>query len=394
MRLDEMNFQYSKDQHYRWGWGEDDTQWFNEPDYDQSFKMTMGKCSRKPLSFREECILATQHLCAQAPDKHVYVGFSGGLDSQVVCLTLMELGIKFTPCIIVMDDNYNLHDVLNAKEFCDKYGLAYRVFKVDMMDFYANFCPEIVKRYKITNARTILQLWLEQFTRDGIFIMGGGDLQLTRYKIGDPSYEETDGMMVNPLSSVAPMTKSTWGSHPTPIMQHLISQGTMGTTKYFMYTPEQIASVVLSPEVEAFVGIEDVLFSTAFVPRNKFWLLFNYIPKSQLYLRNWPELILRPKYHGFEFVEKDREYWRLKQTAISEYSKLNDKKGIYIDYSELREYFTTDGPAKTWYSNPLVKEDNSVRTFIKNIVLRDALQSEFTETDDPLDNYDPEGIDI
>lgn len=393
MKLDDLKFQYSKDNHYRWGWGTDDTEWFNEPDYEQPFKMTMGRCERKPLSFREECVLATEHLVGQV-DRPIYVGLSGGLDSQVVCITLMELGIKFTPCIIVMDDNHNIHDVLNAKSFCEKYGLEYKLFKINMYEFYSEYCPAIVDRYKITNARTIMQLWLEQYTRDGIFIMAGGDLQLTRYKIGEPKYDLTNGMMVNTLSSAAPMTTCTWGSSPTPILQHLISQGTLGTTKYFMYSPELIASVVLSPEVESFVGIQDILFSTAFVPRNKFWLLFNYIPKSQLYKRNFPELILNPKYHGFEFVEKEEEYKRLKQQAISEYSKQNDKKGIYITYEELVDYFSNSGEQKIWYSNPLVKEDSSVLTFIRNISLRDSLKNELFEDEDPLDNYDPEGIDI
>lgn len=393
MKLDELKFQYSKDNHYRWGWGDDDTEWFNEPDYTQPFKMTFGRCSRTPLSFREECILATEHLVGQV-DRPVYVGLSGGLDSQVVCVTLMELGIKFTPCIIAMDGNENLHDVLNAKTFCEKYGLEYKMFKIDMYQFYSQFCPSIVDRYKITNARTIMQLWLEQYTRDGIFIMAGGDLQLTRYKIGEAQYDATAGAIINSLSSVAPMTKCTWGSHPTPILQHLISQGTFGTTKYFMYTPEQIASVVLSPEVEAFVGIQDVLFSTAFVPRKKFWLLFNYIPKSQLYNRNFPELILNPKYHGFEFVEKDVEYKRLRAQTISEYSKENDKKGIYLTYEELVDYFSNSGEQKTWYSNPLIKQDNSVRTFIRNISLRETLVQQLEDDEDPLDAYDFGGIDI
>lgn len=393
MRLEDLKFQYSKDNHYRWGWGTDDAEWFNEPDYEQPFKMTMGRCSRKPMSFREECVEATRHLVGQV-DRPVYVGLSGGLDSQVVCITLMELGIKFTPCIIIMDDNHNLHDVINAKQFCEKYNLEYKLFKIDMYDFYSKFCPSIVEQYKITNARTILQLWLEQFTRDGIFIMAGGDLQLTRYKIGEAKYDLTEGMMVNSLSSAAPMTTCTWGSHPTPILQHLISQGTLGTTKYFMYSPELIASVVLSPEVESFVGIQDILFSTAFVPRNKFWLLFNYIPKSQLYKRNFPELILNPKYHGFEFVERDLEYKRLRAKAITQYSSLNDKKGIYLTYEELVDYFSNSGPQKIWYSNPLIKEDNSIASFIRSISLRDSMKNELFDDEDPLDSYDPEGIDI
>lgn len=384
MKLDELKFQYSKDNHYRWGWGTDDTEWFNEPDYTQPFKLTFGRCSRTPLSFREECILATEHLVGQV-DRPVYVGLSGGLDSQVVCTTLMLLGVNFTPCIIVMDGNENLHDVLNAKLFCEKHGLKYRLFKIDMYEFYSKFCPSIVERYKITNARTIMQLWLEQYTRDGIFIMGGGDLQLTRYKTGEAQYDYVYG-----AAKPAPMTPCTWSNRPTPILQHLIAQGTYGTTKYFMYTPEMMASVVLSPEVEAFVGIQDAIFSTALIQRKNFWKLFNFIPKTQLYRRNFPELILNPKYHGFEVVEKNNQYKRLKRQTVAEYAVLNNEKGVFLTYEELVDYFSNSGEQKIWYSNPIVKEDNSIEAYLRTLSLRE----DNTEDGDPLDAYDFGGIDI
>lgn len=389
MTLDEIGFQYSKDNHYRWGWGEDDTQWFNEPDYTKPFKMTMGRCTRTPKSFREECILATQHLCGQV-DKHVYVGLSGGLDSQVVCLSLLEAKIPFTPCIILMEGNYNIHDVINAKEFCEKYNLTYKIFKIDMMEFYSKYCPSIVDKYKITNARTIMQLWLQQFVNDGLFIMGGGDVQITRYRLGKASFDQVDDMVNNGLSGVVPQTPCTYESSPTPILQHLISNSICGTTKYFMYSPELVASVLLSKEVESFVKIEDVLFSQALVPRNKFWLLFNYVAKSQLYANNWPELILKPKYHGFEYVERDREYKQLKRQAISKYSRMNSSKSIFIEYKELKEYFSTEGEQKIWYSNPLQKVDSSVATYLKNLNLQQNLKNELFDDDeeDLLDSLD------
>ena len=384
MTLDEVGFEYSKDNHYRWGWGEDDTQWFNEPDYTQPFKMSFGRCSRTPLSFREECVLATKHLCGQV-DKHVYVGLSGGLDSQVVCLSLLEAKIPFTPCIILMEGDYNIHDVLNAKEFCEKYNLTYKIFKIDMMEFYSKYCPSIVEKYKITNARTIMQLWLQQFVSDGLFIMGGGDLQLTRFKLGPSKFDHVDNLATNKFSGDDFQTECTWKSSPTPILQHLISNNIVGTTKYFMYTPELFASAILSKEVASFVEIQDVLFNQSLLPRHKFWMLFNNIAKPQLYKNNWPEILLKTKYHGFEFIEKDKQYTQLKKQAISKYANSNHKKSIFLSYQELREYFTTDGEQKIWYSNPLTKEESSLNSFLRNLYMQqnpNSIPNEFIQDDE------------
>jgi hypothetical protein len=331
-------YEYSLNNHYKWGWGTDKDIWFNEPDYTQPFKITFATCKRQPKSFREECVFAATHLANQT-NKHVYVGLSGGSDSQIVCLALREAKVPFTPCIIEMQGGLNLHDTKNAFEFCKKFNLTPIKYKINLLDFYATQGRDWMLKYKISNKRTVLQLWLQKFCSDGTFIMAGGDVQLNRY-----------------LTDVFDKTKQSelgWRHTPTPILQHLVSNNLEGTTKFFMYTPELIASIINSSIMRQFAEIQDSVYSQTYIARKNFWQIYNNIPKQMLYKDNWPEMNIVPKYHGFENAELSRAVNEVTAQISSEILHSNSDKVIHINYSELSDYLTFEKnkEQKIWYSN-------------------------------------------
>ena len=102
---------YSHNNHYRWGWN---GEWFNKPQAEGYFNVSIGACNRQHMSFREECIHAAT-LLGKSFTKPILVGLSGGMDSQVVCLSLMKAGIPFQPVILKLysDDGriYNDFDI-------------------------------------------------------------------------------------------------------------------------------------------------------------------------------------------------------------------------------------------------------------------------------------------
>lgn len=331
-------YEYSLNNHYKWGWGTDNDIWFNEPDYTKSFKITFAPCSREPKSFREECIIAVKHLANQT-NKHVYVGLSGGSDSQVVCLALREAKIPFTPCIIVMEGDLNVHDTQNAFDFCKKFNLTPVKYKINLLDFYNTQAREWMLKYKISNQRTILQLWLQKFVADGTFIMAGGDVQLNRYLTD--SFDKTK------------QSELSWRHKPTPILQHLISNNLEGTTKFFMYTPELIASIINSSIIKQFAEIQDSAYSSTYIARKNFWQIYNNIPKQMLYKENWPEMNIIPKYHGFENAELSRKIRNSVSQINAEITANNSEKVIHINYAELSDYLTFEEnkEQKVWYNN-------------------------------------------
>ena len=127
---------YSKGNHYRWGWGEG---WFNAPDPLTSHHVSVGSCANGHGSFRTECANAALDLANQFT-KPILVGLSGGSDSQVVCLTLLEQKIPFTPLVLQLldpDGNVrNQHDIDGAFEFCKKFQLTPIVETLDLRGYY------------------------------------------------------------------------------------------------------------------------------------------------------------------------------------------------------------------------------------------------------------------
>jgi hypothetical protein len=169
--------------------------------------------------------------------------------------------------------------------------------------------------------------------------MAGGDVQLNRY-----------------LTDVFDKTKQSelgWRHTPTPILQHLVSNNLEGTTKFFMYTPELIASIINSSIMRQFAEIQDSVYSQTYIARKNFWQIYNNIPKQMLYKDNWPEMNIVPKYHGFENAELSRAVNEVTAQISSEILHSNSDKVIHINYSELSDYLTFEKnkEQKIWYSN-------------------------------------------
>ncbi|MDB5822415.1 MAG: hypothetical protein JWR21_1119 [Herminiimonas sp.] len=336
MTPSELDFEYSERNHYRWGWGES-ADWFNKPRSGQRFKVSFGRPSRAPKSFREECVFAAGKIAAEARGR-IFVGLSGGSDSQAVCLALRECGVDFTPCIVMMKNGVNLHDVSGAFQFCYRFNLSPRIFILDLEEFYSGAAVQYARRYSFSNSRTMIQLWLQQQVGlENTFIMGGGDPQFTRYRSAEKE--------VGPLS---------WEFKPTPILQYLVQNRLAGTTKFFMYSPELIASIVMHPFVRAFAESQDAIFAPAFLKPKHHWKIYNYTIKPMIYKENWPEIICRPKFTGFEVAEARAHTSALAEAAVADARAFNAGKGIKIPLTELQAYFSTQSVARAtvWYSAP------------------------------------------
>jgi hypothetical protein len=334
MTLSDPGFDYSERNHYRWGWG-DSSAWFNRPSPGQRFKVSFGRLTRPPKSFRAECVHAAGTIAAQARGQ-IFVGLSGGSDSQAVCLALRECGVEFTPCIVVMKQGVNLHDVSGAFQFCYRFNLAPRIFILDLNEFYSGAAVRYARQWMFSNPRTMIQLWLqEQVGLENTFIMGGGDPQFSRR--GSP------GKGPGPL---------TWQFKPTPILQYLVQNRLAGTTKFFMYSPELIASIVTHPFVRAFAAAGDAIFAPAFLKPKDHWKIYNYTIKPMIYKENWPELICRPKFTGFEVAEARAHTGALAAAAVADARAFNAGKEIQIPVDELLTYFSapSGAPAAVWSS--------------------------------------------
>lgn len=334
--------QYSHNNHYKWGWGDD---WFNKVQPGLDFHVQIGSCTQRPKSFHDECVRAAKLIVAQFT-KPTLVGLSGGSDSQVVCMALLELKHPFTPMIMHLvndaDIEYNKHDTDTAYEFCKQFSLTPIVERVNIDQFYAGRGLELAKDYCLTNVETVLQLYaIEKFKDKYSYIMAGGGLVITKH----PDWIGTD----------ADTLLATFG--PTPIQQYLIENNVEGVTHFFMYTPELIYSYLNNPVMDLFKRAHVALFDSYItrpggtdLPPGGWWWLFNLYVKPLFYVDSWPKLVQKRKFTGFEKAAKLLDKARAEMAKGREALDLPNRH-ILVTIPELDAHLKARLEPKVWVSS-------------------------------------------
>lgn len=335
-------FPYTKNNHFKWGWG--DT-WYGAPEPAQPYRVHLGYTTRVPKSFREECVIAVKEL-ASATDRPILVGLSGGSDSQMVCLSLRDAEIPYTALIIRYEIDggrcVNHHDTIAAYEFCRRYDVPYQELTVDIDKFYRQRAPDIARKYCMPKLETIIQCEAMDWAgNDWCYIMGGGDMMLIPVpaKVAD-TYDIP--LLNNRL------TVPCWWESPVPVMQYMLDQGYHGTSKFFLYTPELIASYLNDPVTQSFLQCAGAVLD-AYIDldpnSNNWWRCFHYLYKPMLTLREFPEIIPSKKYTGFEEfygsryrVDKMGMYSSILEAAVK---GLNPHQKVLVPIQQVLEYVTT-----------------------------------------------------
>ena len=102
----------------------------------QAFYTTFGKANSCG-SFKEE-VLKTCQLISNSTDKKIGLFLSGGTDSTIVALSLLELNIPFTPIIYRYANEKNYFDVSLALIFCEKKNLTPVIIDIDIDEYTSN----------------------------------------------------------------------------------------------------------------------------------------------------------------------------------------------------------------------------------------------------------------
>lgn len=318
----EPKYQYSKDNHYKWGWGND---WFNKRIPGEPYKITLGTVSRPAQGFRYECIQAAKDL-ANNTTKEIIVGLSGGSDSQMVCLSLLDAKIPFKALIVTYKDEFNTiinsHDTANAYKFCKKFNVPYEELTLDLPKYYTTKGVEYARKYGMSNPETIVQTAAMDYCKDRCYIMAGGDIMMVIVNPASAPYQQLP-LMSNGLS------KPTWYMKPLPIEQHMIESGYEGTSKFYMWSPELVHSYLTDPVMQNFYRAQEMIYDTFCVWHPNpatWWRCFHYLFKPQMTLAHFPEMIPTRKYTGFEQlygnVMRDNFINKLPKSRMKQYTDL------------------------------------------------------------------------
>lgn len=255
-----LKIPFCDNSHWQFGWG-DGLYNFDE----QHFLMwaKFGHCRYEPKAFDVEIAVAARKV-ADAARKPIFLGLSGGIDSEVIARTFLKEKIPFTPLIAKFDNDLNQHDIAYAFDFCRANNLTPEVITLDIVAFIEN-CVNTT--YVLNRCPFLFHMHLMRHaaSRGGMAVIG----------LGEQKYKKFDGKIFLPV----PIER-------IAVIHFMQAEGVEGVPAFYCYTPEIIASYLRDAKEIGFKQMGKIAHKL----------------KVKVFQKYWPELALRPKYTGFENV--------------------------------------------------------------------------------------------
>jgi hypothetical protein len=100
----------SENNWYSWQYG--DGEKFGRQTGDQQFTTNFSRMTRPVMSFKEELLEAARSTLEHHPNLKPNIFFSGGVDSEIMLRSYLEIGYKPKVTIMRYENDYNLCDLL------------------------------------------------------------------------------------------------------------------------------------------------------------------------------------------------------------------------------------------------------------------------------------------
>jgi len=306
--------------HFKYSWGENQKRKSSE----DKFWFQLGPCSREPMDFRSECIRAAD-LIYHSTEKEIVVQFSGGIDSELICLSFMEAGHPFHARIYRFNNGLNDYDISYAIKFCKKHNIDYSILDFDMISFLESDC------YPYRKTKFPNPFWSQNFDKAlmdrgfGFPIFGEGHPLIGH----DPLNKK--GVLKNQTIHFPgePLLPYTWPNERVvdddvylfmyePIVETFVwmkENSIDGCTQFYTYTPELFYSYILDdffqdwltycqlynlPNTRLYPSMGRMVTANEYISEKYKTGMDTGRFKINLKLKHFPEMEYRPKYTGME----------------------------------------------------------------------------------------------
>lgn len=308
--------------HLQYGWNKQN----KRTSVSDKFWFEFTPCTREPMDFRSECIRAAD-LIYQSTDKKIVVQFSGGIDSELICLSLLAAGHPFHARICRFNNNLNEHDISYAINFCKKYNIEHSFFDFDMTNFLKSDCAPY-RDIEFPNP-----FWSQNF--DKVLMENGFGFQL--FGEGHPLVGHdplnTKGVLKNKTIHFPgePLLPSSWNKERKvdddvylfmyePIIETFTwmdEHNIDGCTQFYTYTPELFLAYILDSYFQdwlTYCQLDDLPNNRLYPSMGRMVTAEEYVTekyksgmdtgrfKINLKLKHFPEMKYRPKYTGMEYM--------------------------------------------------------------------------------------------
>jgi len=137
------------------------------------------KMDREILSLKEEALLAAKSTKDHYPDQTLNLFLSGGLDSELMLKSFLEIGEKPKVFIVRYEDDINLYDVSYAVTICGMLKIDYKIIDFNLKKFYENNAEKVADDAQCDRPRMLPSMTYADYV-DGLSLLSMGDMYWAR----------------------------------------------------------------------------------------------------------------------------------------------------------------------------------------------------------------------
>jgi hypothetical protein len=238
------------------------------------FNITYKPIQRKYLTWGEE-IDNTAISIVNSTNKPLFVCLSGGIDGEVVALSMLKNKIPFTALIVRHKSGANYHDIVYAQDFCKKHHINTLTVWIDEKEFFSTGINKYLKEgYQATTLFKYMQIFMFETVEKlgGCAIICGGEPIF---------YTVNDEICIDR------------GLGYVPAIDWCKKNNTLHYVCFYEQNPEIYASYLNESLVNLLLKNPDY-FRGDYNNRS--------IEKAMLHHKYWPQMERRSKFTGFENI--------------------------------------------------------------------------------------------
>ena len=226
-------------------------------------------------SFKQELLNNARSTIEHFDGKKFSLLFSGGMDSELLLRSYLELNHSFDVNIFRYENNYNIYDVSHAVVVCESLGVPYKIIDFNLEKYYESDAEEIIELAQIDRPRALPQLKFIDYV-DYIPIIGASDCRWYR--------EHNDYAIRSPWCIQC-------FEHDIGYSKYIRETNRPAVTEWFKWTP----GIVLS--------YTQLNWFKKLVTDQYYGKLGTTSTKYYWYNEVYPDLLNRVKKTGFEYVD-------------------------------------------------------------------------------------------
>jgi hypothetical protein len=253
---------------------------------DDTFHCYYQRATYLPNSFKEECHKVALDISNYARSKKTVpvILLSGGLDSEMVARSFLEIGREFEVITSRFYNDLNQHEISYVEKFSNKNNISIDYFDIDIKNWLmSEEAMQMAEESKCATPEMLPTMKLiKEVARQGkIPVLGNGDLYVS--KEINPDWRMGKSLKKYQWTYIEFEYILAW-------MRYCVVHNIIGSVNFYQQTPEIVLAMAMDSAIQEIVT------------NNTLGKQSTRSTKYIVYKKNWSDIELRPKHTGGEKI--------------------------------------------------------------------------------------------